>query len=146
MAKTETDEKVMEMVEQELKKNPAVSVDELQEKAKSINQDVASLTARQFHARYPLQVKRRMATKGRAAKATRAPKKKAAPRRTRRARAKAPAAAPAPAAAGADRDAIRGTFLSFASALTAAEARKDLVKVLANVDKYIDQVVKAAGA
>jgi len=143
MAKAETDEKVMAMVEAELKKNPNVSVDELKKKATSINRKISSLTARQFHARYPLQVKRRKASGTR----TSAPAKKAATKPTRRApRRSAPkAASPAPASAvGADRDAIRSAFLSFATDLAAAEQRKDVVKVLAGVDKYVDQVARAA--
>ena len=136
MAKAKTDEKVMQMVEQELQKNPDISVDELQEKATSINKDVASLTARQFHARYPLQVKRRMATKGSAAPKT---KKK----KTRTAGRKAKKATGTPAG-DVDREAVRDAFLAFASDLAAAEARKDLVKVLAGVDKYVDRAVKAA--
>lgn len=148
MAKTTTDEKVMAMVEKELKKNPDVSVDELQEKATSVNKDVASLTARQFHARYPLQIKRRMAAKSgpktekkKKKKTTR--KKRSAKGRTKKARAEKAAAAPA--ASGPNRDAVRDAFLSFASELAAAEARKDLVRVLAGVDKYVDRAMKASG-
>ena len=145
MAKAETDPKVMSMVERELKKNAAVSVEELQKKAARINKGVSSLTARQFHARYPLQIKRRKAGGTPTPKAT----KKATPRRTRRtSRKRTVAATPAPvvADAGVDRDAIRTAFLSFASELAAAEARKDVVKVLAGVDKYVDRVAKASGS
>ena len=144
MAKAETDEKVMAMVEAELKKNPGISVDQLQKKATSINKQVSSLTARQFHARYPLQVKRRKSGGTRTAKPA---AKKTAAKTTRRAsRKNAPkvAAPQAPAAGpGADRDAIRAAFLSFASDLAAAEERKDVVKVIAGVDKYVDRVARA---
>ena len=44
-----------------------------------------------------------------------------------------------------DREAVRAQFLKFASDITAAETRRDLVRVLANVDKYVDAVVKATG-
>jgi hypothetical protein len=54
-----TDEKVMRMVEAELGKNPDASVDELFDKAKGLNSGVARMSRRQFHARYPLQVKRK---------------------------------------------------------------------------------------
>lgn len=161
MAKTKTDEKVMAMVEKELEKNPDVSVDELQAKGASINNDVASLTARQFHARYPLQVKRRKAMASDAAapkktkrSAKKATKRKKATKAKKAAKAKRSAgrkdraaekAASAAAGEAVDRDAVRKAFLGFASELTAAEARKDLVKVLAGVDKYVDQVEKAAG-
>jgi hypothetical protein len=149
MAKAETDEKVMAMVEAELKKNPNISVDELQKKATKINKQVSSLTARQFHARYPLQVKRRKASGKRSTTPT-ARKTAAKSPRSRRAsrRGSAKASSPAPAAPaatqGADRDAIRSAFLSFATDLAAAEERKDVVKVLAGVDKYVDQVARAA--
>jgi hypothetical protein len=38
---------------------------------------------------------------------------------------------------------VRQVFLDFATDLAAAEDRKDLVKVLAAVDAYVDQVVKS---
>lgn len=145
MAKTKTDEKVMAMVEKELQKKPDISVDELQEKATSINKDVASLTARQFHARYPLQIKRRKAIRASEAPGKKAKKKPAAKKRKgRTTKRKAGRAAAASAGSDVNRDAVRDSFLQFASELAAAEARKDLVKVLAGVDKYVDRVVKAA--
>ena len=48
-------------------------------------------------------------------------------------------------AATSTRDSVRGIFLKFASDLAAAEARKDVVKVVAGVDRYVDDVLKAAG-
>lgn len=124
MAKT--DEKVMELVESELKKNPDASTDELFEKAKKVSSSIGKLSLRQFNARYPLQVKRR--------------KSQSAGRKTRRRRTGSRRKAPAGDSA---RQAVRESFLSFASDLTAAQERKDLVKVLANVDRYVDQVLKA---
>lgn len=50
-------EDVMEMVEEELRKDPETSNQELREKAEEIDSDIADLSARQFNARYPLQVK-----------------------------------------------------------------------------------------
>jgi hypothetical protein len=55
----EHDDQVMLMVEQTLKRKPDISTEELQEKAKDIDPKTARLTRRQFHAKYPLQVKRR---------------------------------------------------------------------------------------
>lgn len=126
---TKTDEKVLAAVEEALRKDPSASVDDLFELAKGVSADVASLSRRQFHARYPLQVKRRLAP------ARRRGTRKAAPRNARRARTPAPPA----------RDAVRAVFLRFASDLAAAEARKDLVKVVAGVDRYVDEVLEAAG-
>ena len=128
--KADIDERVMELVESELEKNPAVSVGELQRKATEILPDIESLSTRQFHARYPLQIKRR---KNRALERIEG---LAAGRGTRRG--KASRGKP-------NREAIRATFLRFASDLTAAEARKDLVRVLAGVDRYVDQVIRFAG-
>jgi hypothetical protein len=38
---------------------------------------------------------------------------------------------------------VRQVFLDFATDLAAAEDRKDLVKVLAAVDGYVDEVLKS---
>ena len=154
-----TDPKVMAMVEAELEKNPEVTVDELFAKAKKGNRAIARLSKRQFHARYPLQVKRR---KGGAKKSTKAktatkaaPKSKARRRpAAKKARTKAVSrvrkvvrrarTAPSAPQKGADRDAVRAVFLSFAADLSAAEARKDVVRVVADVDRYVDAAIKAA--
>lgn len=141
MAKT--DEKVMAQVEAELDKNPDASLDELFAKAKEVSSGVGKLTRRQFNARYPLQVKRR---KQREASGTKRPARKTRGRRTARKPSEtAAAAAPAAPSADVNRDAVRDSFLKFATELAAADSRKDVVKVLAGVDKYVDQVVKATG-
>ena len=127
--KADIDERVMTLVETELEKNPDVSVGDLQRKATEILPDIESLSARQFHARYPLQIKRRKN------RALRGIEGLAEGRGTRRGRT---------GGGKPDREAIRATFLRFASDLTAAEARKDLVRVLAGVDQYVDRVVRAA--
>ncbi len=119
------DEKVMAAVEKALKKNPDASVDELQEVGKKVNPAVSRLTKRQFHARYPLQVKRKMNP----------PKRRRSRKKKSRRKGNS--------ADGAAREAVRGTFLEFASDLAAAEARKDVVRVVANVDSYVDKVLKA---
>lgn len=122
------DPKVMSAVEDALKANPSATVDELFELAAGINPATRDLSKRQFHARYPLQVKRKM----KPARKRRRPRAKAAPRAGRK------QASP--------RDAVRAVFLSFASDLAAAEARKDLVSVVASVDRYVDQVMAATGS
>ena len=124
MAKTH--DSVMKMVEQELSKNPEASVDELFQKAKGISSGVSRLTRRQFHARYPLQVKRRRKPAGRGGKG-------AGAGRDRRA-----------AALDQRRDSVRKVFLKFAQDVTAAEARKDLISVIVQVDRYVDDAVRAA--
>jgi len=126
----EVDGKVLEAVESALAKDPKATVDELFEMAKKVSGSVAALTKRQFHARYPLQVKRKQSP----------PK----PRKARRK--KAPAKRGKAAAGPPVREAVRGSFLRFASELAAAEARKDVVKVVASVDRYVDEVLKATGS
>lgn len=150
-----TDEKVMTLVEKELARNPDIGVEELREKATKVNPDVGALTLRQFNARYPLQVKRRQSQKSegiaqtvvKAVERTR----KAAASRARRTRKKvtepatAPAAAPAPTAPKpADREAIAKVLHRFAQDLTAAgDDVHKVVTMMGNMDKYVDQVVKA---
>lgn len=126
---SDIDQKVLSAVEAELKKNPEATVDELFAIARGVNSAVASLTKRQFHARYPLQVKRKMS-----------------PPRPRRPRQAKPGAKRARRPVdGSVREAVRASFLRFASDLAAADARKDLVRVVAGVDRYVDEVLKATG-
>jgi len=140
-----TDEKVMAAVEEELKKNPEASLDELLEKAKAVNPSIEELTRRQFNARYPLQVKRRMSMEASEEKKEPTPKKKAKSAPRKRATRKAPSPSKAGVAASARRDKVRDTFLSFASDLAGAEERKELVQVLSRVDRYVDDVMDVLG-
>lgn len=127
MAKNE--QKVMEFVEKELTSNPEQSTTELFEKAKKVDTGVAKLSLRQFNARFPLQIKRR--------KSLAAPNRRRATRRgpTRRSRQKQEE----------QQGAMREVFLRFATDLTAAEERKDLVGVLAKVDRYVADALKVNG-
>jgi hypothetical protein len=182
-----TNEKVLAAVEAALKKNPDASNAELFVLAKGVSRSIGKLSKRQFHAQYPLQVKRlkklaakpaKAATKAAKPAAKKAAKKKAAKAAPKKAAAKkaAPkkaAAKKAPrksakkvirtaitraakratgprrprATAGASgREEVRATLLSFASDLAAAEARADVVRVVASVDRYVDRVMKATGS
>jgi hypothetical protein len=138
----EINEKVMAMVEEELKKNPKISTEELYEKAQKIDPEIGQLNSRQFNARYPLQVKRRSAPR-RPRRRAEAAQSKPQARRSRQARATAATAA-APAAV--DRSAIRSVLLQFAKDVAAAEGKADVVTVIGNVDKYVDRVLAAAGS
>lgn len=138
----DTDPKVMAYVEKTLAKNPDASGEEMYEGAKKLNQAIAKLSRRQFHARYPLQVKRNAAnssggTRRRKKKTTRrsAPTYNAGSA-TRRSRSttRAPAA----------RDAIRGSLLSFALQLASADD-KDVMQVMTGVDGYVDQIMGHMG-
>jgi hypothetical protein len=128
----EVDEKVMKFVEDTLKKNPKIQLEELFQRTKKFKPSIGRLSKRQFNARYPLQVKRRRALAARGKVGIRK-KPEATKQRPRR---KTPALPAEP------RDRIRQVFLQFATDITAAEERKDLVRVLADVDSYVDQVMK----
>jgi hypothetical protein len=125
--KTEkSEEKVMAFVEKELGKNPDIKTSDLHDKAKSVDASIGKLTLRQFNARFPLQVKRKQRmTKG----------------RRRKSRASTPRGR---ARAQGNRDAVREVFVRFATDLSKAEQKPDLVRVLAAMDRYVDDAIKAA--
>lgn len=120
--------KVMEMVRGEIEKNPAVSSQELYEKAKKMDKSIGSMSIRQFHARFPLQVKRQRAGAGGAQGGAR-------PRRSRnQAQLK-----------NTERANIRAVLLDFARAVAAADGTAQVVDVITAVDDYVDRVVRATG-
>jgi len=123
MAKNE--EKVMQFVEKTLEKTPDISTSDLYAQAKKIDSGVEQLSLRQFNARFPLQIKRRKSM-------SRPGRKRVRRRRTSR------------TVSSEGRDGVRDAFLKFASDLSAAEERKDLVKVIARVDQYVDEALEAA--
>ena len=125
----DVNEKVMAMIEKEIKANPDASNDELRQKAEKIDSSISKLSARQFNARYPLQVKRRLSP--------------AKPRRRKRA-AKGGRGAKRAAGNG-NREPVRGVLLDFAREVAAAEGKAQIVDLIAGVDKYVDRVIKAAG-
>lgn len=135
-------DKVMQYVERELAKNPDVSNDTLLEGAKKIDKSVTELTPRQFHAKYPLQVKRR-AGKGGAKK-----KKKSTAKASRRGgasrsrRATKRKSATTTSSAGEDR--VRGVMMKFARDLSSADSQVETIEVLSNMDRYVSDIMKAA--
>lgn len=52
---------VLEMVREELIRNPSIGSQELYQRAKEMAPEIAKLSTRQFHALYPLKVRRQMA-------------------------------------------------------------------------------------
>ena len=131
----EVDEKVMGFVEKVLDEDPGIPLEDLFERAKEGNASIQDLSKRQFNARYPLQVKRRRSQGRRPGGGTRKKGPKAGVVNSRSGgRRKAPGS----------REAVRQVFLQFATDITGAEERKDLVKVLADVDRYVDQALKGA--
>ncbi len=123
----EANPKVMEVVEAALKKNPDISNPELLEKAKKVDPDVTKLTARQFNATYPLQVKRAMKPRKEKPKST-----KAAPSRRRTAQ------------SADNRDRVRTELLALARDVANAQGKGDVVDVIAGIDRYVDRVIKVA--
>jgi|SRR5690606_34095982 len=142
----ETHEKIMKMVEDEIRKNPDVTTDELMQKAAAIDESIAALEKRVFHARYPLQVRRRLAPPRERKPAARAARRTGAAKPARSRRRPAAAQAPEPAGTTADRSAIRSVLLDFARAVAAAEGKADVVDVIGGVDRYVDRVIKATSA
>lgn len=137
---------VLEYVTRTLKENPGVKNAELFAGACEIDASVAELSARQFHAKYPLQVKRRLAAAAAEAPAAVAPSV-AEP---------APAAAPppppppppppaeAPSVGDGDAAAIRGLLISLARELANAGTQAETIEVMARLDGYVDDIMQAA--
>ncbi len=94
-AKKQPHERVMEFVEHELKKDPKIGSSDLFKKAKKVSRSVSGMTIQQFHAKYPLQVRRRLA-----------------PKKPRKSPARKPARRRASTTAVANRDAIRDVLLN----------------------------------
>lgn len=132
-------ERIMEYVERELKENPEVTNATLLKGARKISRTVSRLSARQFHAKYPLQVKRRGAS------GTKRVAKAKPTRRVRRVRVtRAPRTTPAVAKQTGNRDAVRNVLMRFAKDLTAADSQTETIEVLANLDQYAAEIMTAA--
>ena len=126
--------KVMEMIEAELKKNADISNAELLEKARKIDKGVEKLSARQFNAKYPLQVKR----------ALNPPKRRSSRKRKSTSSSKGRSTGRSRTAGDDSRDRVRAVLLELAKDVANAENKGDVVEVVAGIDRYIDRVVKAA--
>jgi hypothetical protein len=156
----ESKEKVQARLREVLDERPDASTDVLQDEARQVDPSLGSLSRRQFNAGYVLPVKRERAPADRPkpARAARGTKKKGA-RRGKRAQQAAAASAPAegtrrrrgaraaeaaaPASGGGERERVREILLRFARDLTAAESRSQIIDVLAGLDTYADDVLKA---
>ena len=134
----DVNEKVMEMVRKELDENPDAENKDLYRKATEVDDSIEDLSLRQFHARYPLQVKRQRAQKKGGRK-----KKKKKKKKRKGSRTKARSGGRGGSGSGPDREAIRGTLLQFAKDVSAAEGKAEMIDLLTSVDGYVDQVVEA---
>ncbi|MDE2762487.1 MAG: hypothetical protein OXK74_06830 [Gemmatimonadota bacterium] len=136
----------MEYVERTLEANPGIANAELFAGAREIDPSVAALSARQFHAKYPLQVKARLA---RAA----APEPKTPPE-PEEAMSEEPTAtdvssagegdtATSPTGEG-DPLAVRRLLLDLAKELARAESKAEVIEVIAGLDDYVAEIMEAA--
>lgn len=133
MSEVERKEEIMEMVRQELSDDPDAENKDLYQKATKIDPSVDDLTLRQFHARFPLQVKRQMAQSRRGG-------------RSRTSGSGDRGAGAGGGGAGVDRDAIRSILLGFARDVSRADGKAGMIDLLSSVDDYVDEVVEAVGA
>ena len=104
--------------------------------AREIDPSVAELTARQFHAKYPLQVKARLARA-----AAPEPQKPPEPEEPT---AEEPAAPDAPSAGTGDPLAVRRLLLNLAKELASAETKAEVIGVMARLDDYVAEIMEAA--
>lgn len=136
---------VMDLVRAEIEKNPAISNQELLEKAKAVDKSIGKLSARQFNARYPLQVKRAMkpaAKKARPA-ASRRPKTAGTGSSRGKGAGSARDQGQGPGQ-GQGRDKVRTIMLELARDVANAQGKGDVVDVIMGIDRYVDRVIKAA--
>ncbi len=127
---------VMEYVERMLEVNPGITNADLFAGAREIDPSVGQLTGRQFHARYPLQVKARLARA--AAPEAKAPPEPEVPT------AEETAAADAPPVKAGDPVAVRRLLLDLAKELASAESKAEVIEVMARLDEYVAEIMKAA--
>lgn len=148
--------RILDMVRRELEKNRDVPTEDLFQKAVRIDSSISKLSPRQFHAKYPLQIKRAMKRGGRRQKSAAAPVgrprstggRKGARKGARRGRPPktdraATSSVPAPANGG-GRDEVRGLLMRFAKVVVAADGKAAMVDVLSEIDGWVDRMVAAA--
>ncbi len=138
---------IMEFVVRALEADPGISNADLFAGAREIDPSVAELSARQFHAKYPLQVKARLAKA--AAVEPEAPPRPEPPLAEETAAEDAPpveeaVAEDAPLAGTGDPAAIRRLLLDLAKELANAESQADTIEVVARLDDYVAEIMKAA--
>ena len=127
---------VMEYVERTLEANPETANADLFAGAREIDPSVAQLSARQFHAKYPLQVKARLAKA--AASKPETPLEPAVPTAEKTAAEEAP-----PPQAG-DPVAVRRLLLDLAKELASAESKAEVIDVMARLDDYVAEIMEVA--
>ena len=126
----------MEYVERTLEANPGIANADLFAGAREIDPSVGQLTGRQFHAKYPLQVKARLART--AAPEPKKPPEPEVPTAQETAEEDAP-----PKQAG-DPVAVRRLLLDLAKELASAESKAEVIEVMARLDDYVAEIMEAA--
>ena len=144
---------VMEYVERTLEGNPGVTNADLFAGAREIDPSVGQLTGRQFHAKYPLQVKARLARA--AAPEPKTPPEPQTPPEPAVATAEEPTAPDVSSATGAgapeapptgagDPLAVRRLLLDLSKELARAESKAEVIEVMARLDDYVAEIMEAA--
>ena len=127
---------VMEYVERTLEANPGIANADLFAGAREIDPSVGQLTGRQFHARYPLQVKARLARA--AAPETKTPPEPKVPT------AEETTAADATPVKEGDGVAVRRLLFDLAKELASADSKAEVIDVMARLDHYVAEIMEAA--
>ena len=138
---------VLAYVARVLRRNPDVKNAELFKGACEIDASVAELSARQFHAKYRLQVGRHLAAGASAPKPASRARTSAPGARKPAAPAAAelpPPPAGAPAAGSGDARAVRRLLLGLARELASAGTQAETIEVMARLDGYVDDIMQAA--
>ncbi|CAN5697941.1 hypothetical protein BH23GEM6_BH23GEM6_18420 [soil metagenome] len=143
----EHNQQVMQLVVDELEKDPAAGLEFLYERAKSVDPSIGELSLRQFHARYPLQVKRRRSRAAGRQKASSPRKKKQSEtseekRKAPRVRKQRQHSASDPGGQTLNREEVRALFIEFAMDFASAESRIEIVRAISSVDSYVDRLSK----
>jgi len=140
----------MEYVERTLEANPGIANADLFAGAREIDPAVGQLTGRQFHAKYPLQVKARLARA--AAPERKTPPEATPPEVTTAEEPTAPDVSSAvgvgdpkapPTGAG-DPLAVRRLLLDLSKELASAESKTEVIEVMARLDDYVAEIMEAA--
>ncbi|MYE44622.1 MAG: hypothetical protein F4X79_11420 [Acidobacteria bacterium] len=127
---------VMEYVERTLEANPGIANADLFAGAREIDPSVGQLTGRQFHAKYPLQVKARLARA-----AAPEPKKPPEPEVPK---AQETPDENVPQQQAGDPLAVRRLLLDLAKELANAESKAEVIEVMARLDDYVAEIMEAA--
>lgn len=127
MVSSENREKILSMVRQQLQRTNPPPTEALYGRAARIDESIRDLTLRQFHAGYPLQVRREMA---RAEKEPAAEDDHEKGRSERR------------LGQDSDRAALRQVFHDFAADVVSARSTAELIDLLdGGLDTYVERVI-----